>query len=159
MLRVEEDLLRDLRAGRYVTRRIREGATAVRSSLAVSKRDLLLFDALVITNLEAQLNQALERDPNVVADIEFLSEQGFVFMGTSTPLELVARLWPDLLTGDDQARTGDQRLAEWLASAVLHPSLREEEATSPWPMPSAAIVEAMSLRLLGAAAVARRSRL
>lgn len=152
---MDDDLLGDLRADRYVARRVRQGRTGVRSSLAASKRDVLMFDAMVVTNLEAQLDSAVRDRPELVADIEFLAEQDFLFVGTNSPAELAERLRRDIPNGDvpDEALTPDQRIAAWLFSAIWHPSMLDEEATNAWTRPSAAIVEALSLRLVGSKAV------
>ena len=68
----------------------RRTVTGCRDVLSVSKRDLLLFDSVIVTGFERQLATLLDQSPEVVADAEYLAEQLFFRPGPNALSEVVS---------------------------------------------------------------------
>lgn len=64
----------------------------LRDSLVVSKRDLLLFDSVIIAGLDRQLATLFDQESETVADAEYLASQLFYRPGPETLFEEAAFL-------------------------------------------------------------------
>ena len=60
----------------------------LRSTLAISKRDLLLFDSVLVLGLERQLEELHRFSPEQAASVEYLFEEEFFEVGPFTSWEM-----------------------------------------------------------------------
>lgn len=96
-----------------------QGIQGVRRVLGYSKRDLLLFERLLVMDLKRQLTEAPVHSV-VAADCEFLADSGFMVDAPGTPSELLVLSPPLIAMGLEEV---PQRILQGLQTCSALPSL------------------------------------